>query len=72
MMLLRLEGWLRVSLVIMRSGDAGLVSAKQLVRTTRNVWIGVLVKRIACYARMVLNFGEVFVLRQGGPLRLLK
>ena len=35
-------------------------------------WDGILVKRIACCARMVVNFAGEFLLTEGGPLRLLK
>ena len=72
MMLVPLAVWWSVSLGRMKTGCTGLVLARQLVLATKSGWDGILVKRIACYARMVVNFGGEFVLREGGSLRLLK
>ena len=60
-----------VSLVRMKTGCTGLVLVRRLVLATNSSWDGILVKRIPCCARMVVNFGGEFVLREGGPLRLL-
>ena len=72
MMLVLLAVWWSVSLRRMKSGYTGLVLARQLVLATKSGWDGILVKRIACWARMVVKFGGEFVLREGGPLRLRK
>ena len=61
-----------VSLGRMKTGCTGLVWARQLVLATKTGWDGILVKRIPCCARMVVNVGGEFVLREGVPLRLLK
>ena len=53
-------------------GYTGLVLAEQLVLAIRSGWYGICVIRIACYARRVVNSGGEFVLREGGPLRLMK
>ena len=56
----------------MKTGCTGLVLARQLVLATKSGWDGILVKKIAYCARMVVNFGGEFVLREGSTLRLLK
>ena len=71
-MLVRLAVWWSMSLERMKTGCTGLVLARRLVLATNSGWDGILVNRIACFARMVVNFGGEFVLREGGPLRLLK
>ena len=45
---------------------------RQRVLATKSGCDGIQVKRIACCARMVVNFDGEFVLREGGALRLLK
>ena len=67
-MLVRLAVWWSVSLGRMKTGCTGLVLARRLVLTTNSGWDGILVKRIACCARMVVNLGGDCVLREGGPL----
>ena len=71
-MLVLLAVWSSVSLGRMKTGCTGLLLARQLVLATKSGWDGILVKRIACCARKVVNFGGEFVLREGGPLRLLE
>ena len=71
-MLVWLAVWWSVSLRRMKTGCTGLVLARRMVVVTNSGWHGILVKRIACCVRMVVNFGREFVLREGGPLRLLK
>ena len=56
----------------MKTGCTGLVLARRLVLATNSGWDGILGRGIACSARMIVNFGGEFVLREGGPLRLLK
>ena len=56
----------------MMTGYTGQVLARQLMLVISSGWDGILVTRIACYARRLVNSGGEFVLREGGPLRLMK
>ena len=56
----------------MKTAYTGQVLARQLVLAISSGCDGMLVTRIACYASRVVNSGVEFVLREGGPLRLMK
>ena len=71
-MLVLLAVWWSVSLERMKTGYTCLVLARQLVHATRNCRHCILVMKIDCYPRMVVNSGGEFLLREGGPLQVMK
>ena len=56
----------------MKIGYPGLIFARQWVLGIKNGWDGICIIRIAYFASRVMNSGGEFVLREGGPLRLMK
>lgn len=71
-MLVMLVVWWSVSLVRVKIPNTSLVLSRQVVLATRTGWDSIWGIRIAYYARRVVNSGEEFVLRAGGPLRLMQ
>ena len=72
MMLVLLAVLWSVSLSRMNRGHAGLVQARQLVRPTKSGWDGIQVRRIACYALVVVKSGVELVSGEGDVMPLLK
>ena len=71
-MVVRRAVWWRVSLERMKSSCTGQVAARELVLASKSGCNGIWFITIACYARIVINSGSEFELREGGPLRFMK